>query len=291
MRVRESLSRRSARYISVCSRVPAIRPMVAGFGTSRTGSAGVATIRVPPSSFRRHPNSSRGSCAISCDFCNEDSLPAVAQAAIAHAQFETIHPFVDWNGRTGRALIQMILRKRGLAPRVVPPVSLILATHSKGYIGALGGYRHLGDSATREAMKGTNEWVSMFAGACTRAVSDANGFEERIRALETSWRARLGKVRRGSSTDLLLSTLPGAPVLTVNGASRLLGRSFNAVNGAMTDLLEAGIVRQVTVGKRNRAFESGEVIDAFTDLERQLASPAANTRVSPPARPAPRRTK
>ncbi len=226
-----------------------------------------------------------------CDFCNEDSLPAVVQAAIAHAQFETIHPFVDGNGRTGRALIHMILRKRGLAPRVVPPVSLILATYSKGYIDSLGGYRHLGDSSTREAMKGTNEWVSTFAGACTRAVSDANGFEERIRALETSWRGRLGKVRRGSSTDLLLSTLPGAPVLTVNGASRLLGRSFNAVNGAMTDLLEAGIVRQVTVGKRNRAFESGEVIDAFTDLERQLASPAANTRVSPPARPAPRRTK
>ena len=60
-------------------------------------------------------------------FCNDDSLPAVAQAAIAHAQFETIHPFADGNGRTGRALIHLVLRRRGLAPRILPPVSLILA--------------------------------------------------------------------------------------------------------------------------------------------------------------------
>src|SRR6266704_1735059 len=57
-----------------------------------------------------------------CLFCNDESLPAVAQAAIAHAQFETIHPFPDGNGRTGRALIHVVLRRRGLAPRVIPPV-------------------------------------------------------------------------------------------------------------------------------------------------------------------------
>jgi Fic family protein len=61
-------------------------------------------------------------------FCNDDSLPAVAQAALAHAQFEMIHPFVDGNGRTGRALIHLVLRRRGLATRVIVPVSLILAT-------------------------------------------------------------------------------------------------------------------------------------------------------------------
>jgi len=61
-------------------------------------------------------------------FCNDDSLPAGAQAALAHAQFEMIHPFVDGNGRTGRALIHLVLRRRGLATRVIVPVSLILAT-------------------------------------------------------------------------------------------------------------------------------------------------------------------
>ena len=54
-----------------------------------------------------------------CDFCNDDSLPALAQAALVHAQFETIHPFVDGNGRAGRALIHLVLRRRGLGVRVL----------------------------------------------------------------------------------------------------------------------------------------------------------------------------
>src|SRR5438034_1038975 len=70
-------------------------------------------------------------------FSNSDDLPAVVQAAIAHAQFETIHPFVDGNGRIGRALIHLILRRRGLAVRVVLPVSLALATWSNDYIAGL----------------------------------------------------------------------------------------------------------------------------------------------------------
>ena len=71
------------------------------------------------------------------EFCNDDSLPAVAQAAIAHPQFETIHPFVDGNGRTGRALIHLVLRRRGLAPRILSPVSLTLATWPRDYVGGL----------------------------------------------------------------------------------------------------------------------------------------------------------
>ena len=67
------------------------------------------------------PEHVRALMADLCEFCNQDTLPAVAQAAMAHAQFETIHPFVDGNGRTGRALIHVILRRRGLAPRLVPP--------------------------------------------------------------------------------------------------------------------------------------------------------------------------
>jgi len=72
-----------------------------------------------------------------CAFCTSESLPAVAQAAIAHAQFETIHPFADGNGRTGRALIQLVLRRRGLATRVMPPISLVLATWATDYVDGL----------------------------------------------------------------------------------------------------------------------------------------------------------
>jgi Fic family protein len=61
-------------------------------------------------------------------YVNGDDHPALVQVAIARAQFETIHPFADGNGRTGRALIHMIMRRRGLAPRFVPPISLVLAT-------------------------------------------------------------------------------------------------------------------------------------------------------------------
>ena len=92
-------------------------------------------------------------------------------------------------------------------------------------------------------------------------------------------------MRAGSATDLLLRALPGAPVLTVSSAAELVGRTFPAVNDAIARLTEAGVVAQISIGKRNRAFEAKDVIDAFTSLERQLASPAGDTRSSPPSRP------
>jgi hypothetical protein len=83
-------------------------------------------------------------------------------------------------------------------------------------------------------------------------------------------------VRAGSATDLLLRALPGAPVLTVSSAAELVGRTFPAVNDAIARLTEADVVAQMSIGERNRAFEAKDVIDAFTSLERQLASPAGD---------------
>jgi hypothetical protein len=96
-------------------------------------------------------------------------------------------------------------------------------------------------------------------------------------------------VRANSATDLILRTLPGAPVITVNSAATLVGRSFKAVNEAINRFVDADILEQISVGKRNRAFEAGEVIDAFTSLERQFASPDGDTRTSKPVRHVPRR--
>jgi Fic family protein len=223
-------------------------------------------------------------------FCNEDSLPAVAQAAIAHAQFETIHPFVDGNGRVGRALIHLVLRRRGIAPRALPPVSLILATWAKDYVEALTGTRYRGSAASAEAQKGLNRWVGLFAAASRRAVADADAFEERIQALDATWRERLGRVRAHSAADLLLRTLPGAPVLTVQSAAELIGRSAQAANGAITRLVDAKVLSQTTLGRRNRAFEAPDVIRAFADLGRRLASPTGDTRTAPPTRRGPRRS-
>jgi Fic family protein len=224
-----------------------------------------------------------------CAFCNEGSLPAVAQAAIAHAQFETIHPFVDGNGRAGRALIHLILRRRGLATRVLVPVSLILATGAEDYIAGLTSARYRGPATSRAAHAGLNLWIGRFAAACSRAVTDASAFEMGIARIERDWRERLGSVREGSATDLLLRALPGAPLFTVPGAAALVGRSYIAANDAVARLLEAGVVRQVGMGRRNRAFEAREVVNAFTDLERRLASPTGDTKVVPPVRRAPAR--
>ena len=224
-----------------------------------------------------------------CAFCNDDAVPAVAQAAIAHAQFETIHPFVDGNGRAGRALIHVILRRRGLAPTFVPPISLVLATRARDYVEGLTRTRYVGPSDGADAVEGLDDWVSFFAGACRRAVADAHRYEQRVAELKQQWRTRLGRVRRGSATDLLLDALPGAPVLTVPAAASLIGRSTQATNEAVARLADAGVLSQITIGRRNRAFEAGELIDAFTALERQLASPDADTRTSPPARRVPHR--
>ncbi|MFP5255428.1 MAG: hypothetical protein ACLGI8_06210 [Acidimicrobiia bacterium] len=83
--------------------------------------------------------------------------------------------------------------------------------------------------------------------------------------------------------------MPGAPVVSVSSNADLIGRSFQATNEAMNRLEAVGVVRQVNVGRRNRTFEAPAIIDAFTALERQLASPTGDTRSAPPDRPAPAR--
>jgi Fic family protein len=224
-----------------------------------------------------------------CSFCNDDTLPAVAQAAMAHSQFETIHPFVDGNGRTGRALIHFILRRRGLATRVLPPVSLVLATWANDYVDGLQATRYRGPASSTAAQNGIDLWVARFAAACLRAVADASDFERRSQLLQGEWRAKLGPVRANSATDLLLRALPGAPLLTVKSATGLIGRTFPAVNDAIKRLAAAGILRPISLGRRNRAFEATAVIEAFTALERQLASPEGNTLTSEPSRRVPYR--
>jgi Fic family protein len=222
-----------------------------------------------------------------CAFCSGDRLPPVAQAALAHAQFETIHPFIDGNGRTGRALIHLILRRRGLAPLVVPPISLVLAKWSQDYVSGLTATRYSGQPTSQEALDGLDAWIGLFAAATARAVAEAETYERRVAEVQAQWRVRLIRVRAGSAVDRLIGALPGAPVITVQSAATLVGRSEQAINGAIPRLVDAGVLRQTTIGRRNRAFEAVELIDAFTALERQLASPEGDTRHSAPGRPVP----
>ena len=119
-----------------------------------------------------------------CDFCNGDELPVVVQAALAHAQFEAIHPFADGNGRVGRAIIHMVFRRRRLTASITPPVSLVLATMSKDYVAGLNAMCYRGAPTSAQAVEGFNRWIATFASACSRAVADSFIFERRINDLK-----------------------------------------------------------------------------------------------------------
>lgn len=225
-----------------------------------------------------------------CAFCNEDSLPPVAQAAIAHAQFENIHPFADGNGRVGRALIHMVFQSRGLTQRVSPPVSLVLATHVQDYLSGLRGTAYDGPPDSETATAAINRWLGTFAGACARAAIDAMRIEDRIRAIQDEWRKRLGPVRSDAAALRMIDILPGAPVITLVAAQSMIDRSLRATIDAMKRLSDAGVVTPAHIGRqRKQIYEAREIIDVFTALERQLASPADDTQVESPARPVPAR--
>jgi Fic family protein len=223
-------------------------------------------------------------------FCNDDALPTIAQAAIAHAQFETIHPFADGNGRVGRVLIHLIFRRRGLTSVVSPPVSLILATRARDYVDGLTSTRYDGPADSPQAYQGMNRWMGTFAAACTRAAADASAFEKRIATIQSAWRERLGTIRSHSTVLRIIETLPGTPLTTVSNLQKMTGSALSSVTNAVTRLEKADILRPVNLGrKRGQVYEAREIMDAFTDLERQLASPADDTFVEAPVRTVPRR--
>ena len=143
-------------------------------------------------------------------------LPPLLQAALAHAQFETIHAFDDGNGRTGRALVQVVLRRRGLAPAFVPPVSVVLSQRRERYIEGLVAFRE-----GRVA-----EWVSLFAAATAQAALLAQRYGELVADLQAHWRGRLRETvnpRADASSWAIIDALPAHPVVTVAAAVESIG--------------------------------------------------------------------
>src|SRR5207247_268709 len=132
-------------------------------------------------------------------------------------------------------------------------------------------------------------WISTFAAAAAQASIDSERFGTQVDALVQRWRIQAAPIRANSAADLLLHVLPSAPAVTASTAATLIGRSPPAVNAAIAHLLEAGVLIQGTVGRRNRVFEAVGLLDALTGFERALASPEGDTRLSPPARRVPRR--
>ncbi len=223
-----------------------------------------------------------------CAYVSNDAHSPLMQAALAHAQFETVHPFADGNGRTGRALLQLVLRRRGLCHHFVPPISLVLATWSDPYIEALMGTRTT-DPAALAA--GWSSWVELVAAAAQAACRHTRRYGLALDELREEWRARVstthGHLRSDAAVWRLLDHLPAIPMLDATLARQVTGRSQRPVDQALAQLVEAGVIKQVRSGQRYRVYETPDVFRLITTTERALASPRGDTQQAPPNRPVP----
>jgi len=195
-----------------------------------------------------------------CAFCNREDLPAAIQAAVAHAQFETIHPFHDGNGRVGRAVVLIILRRRGIAPLYLPPVSLALAGEADRYVAGLTSWRN-GDE---------EDWLTVFIDALYRAAKGAREFAGRVAELQRRWLEQAGNPRRGSGPLRLIELLPSQPIINVKTAAQVLGGSEERARLAILRIEKVGVLRQTAVGRRSRAWECVGLFDLLDRFEREL---------------------
>ena len=202
-----------------------------------------------------------------CAAINDDVLPPVIQAGLVHAQFEVIHPFLDGNGRTGRALIHIVLRRRGLTPRYVPPISVVLAGDKGTYIAGLDAYA-LGD---------IGGWLTTFAAATAQSAELATAYLGRVAGLQDRWRATLresSNPRADSVAWTLIGVLPAHPMISVPAAVAATGRTKAVVNEALRKLETAGVVSRASRGQRNRTWEAAGLLDLLADLEAGVAARA-----------------
>jgi Fic family protein len=234
------------------------------------------------------------------DYVNGAAHASLVQAAVVHAQFETIHPFTDGNGRVGRALIHTVLARRGLTEDAVLPISLVLATLRDHYVDGLGAYRHDAPAGSTEASAAVNAWLETFVHACAVAVEQSVALMGQIEDLRSEWNERLSAHRTSlglravprtdSAVARLLVRLPEAPVITATTLSRILDVSFPAASAALDELCRAEILQTKAIERGATAYLAREVLDLITLAERALASTRFDTRVSTPNRPVPARS-
>ncbi len=197
-------------------------------------------------------------------FAARTDLAPIVQAGIVHAQFETIHPFADGNGRAGRALIYTVLRRRGEIPNYIPPISLILAAEPKGYVGGLALYRE----------GGVSSWIAQFADATARAATAAERLADEIEHLQSTWLDHLGQPRRDAAVRQLISALPQQPVIDVAVAQMLTGKSHVTVGKALQELELAGILQRLNERKWGRVWECDQLLNLVDEFEKRVRVPA-----------------
>lgn len=221
----------------------------------------------------------------------------LVQAALVHAQFETIHPYTDGNGRVGRALIHTVLTRRGLTPTAVLPVSLVLLTRSDVYLEGLTAYRYEGEPGSAAAQEAVVGWLRTFLDATELATEQVIRFASELAELRAQWVTRLAAQREAigvrptpradSAVARLTEILPEAPLITTTTVRRMLNVSAPAAHKAVEELADAGIVSRKSLGQGPTGYFAHDVFDLLTFAERRLASTRWDTRESPPSRAVP----
>ncbi|MFC0673893.1 Fic family protein [Brachybacterium hainanense] len=195
-------------------------------------------------------------------FIGREDLPILAQAAIAHAQFETIHPFTDGNGRTGRALVHAMIHGKGLVTRTTAPVSAGLLTDHPGYIASLDAFR-AGDA---------RPVLEQFARAARYAAVTGRGLVEDLSAQLDLSRERLSGLRRHAFAFRLLPLLVAQPIVHAAFVREALGTSAMSAQRALAQLAEAGVLTERTGRSRGRVWQHDgilAVLDAYAEQVRR----------------------
>ncbi|MGH2759773.1 MAG: Fic family protein [Actinomycetota bacterium] len=187
-------------------------------------------------------------------------MPALIKIGLAHAQFETIHPFLDGNGRTGRLLITFWLTEQGILRRPLLHPSLYLKVHRDDYIDRLQDIRDHGS---------WEEWLKFFVDGLAQAATEAADRARDIVALRERDRDRIARRlgRRSGNGLQLLDHLFRQPVVTVGIVQRFLEVSQPTASGLVNELADMGLLNEITGRQRNRIFSYEEYIRAFPGAE------------------------
>ena len=216
-------------------------------------------------------------------YVNRDDGLALVRAAVAHAQFETIHPFPDGNGRTGRALIQFMFLREGVIRRGTLPVSSALMLDKSRYFDALDEFRVICGTDDASRSRSAQPWIEMLSDATFHACILHERLSSHVEALQQKWAAQATsyRIRPSSAAFRMLEHLPANPVVTADSARELLKTNERTARHAVARLADAEILVQRSAGRRNRVFECSDMMDAFTESARE--QPAANLTLATPA--------
>jgi len=190
---------------------------------------------------------------------DRDSLPVLIQCALAHAQFETIHPFLDGNGRVGRLLITLLLCERGVLRKPLLYLSYYLKAHRAQYYDRLMAIRNEGD---------WEAWIKFFLRGVVEVSNGASDTSRAILQLRETHLAAAAKLSVGASIAIpALELLFQHPVLSIRMIESHVGCSFATAGNLVHELVDLGILSEVTGKRRNRQFR----YDAYVKLfDRQL---------------------